>query len=92
MAQNPLTVLYSYGFLMATALKLYFSSNEAGALNTWFLVFAIAHIRGGEDLGRHWYEDGKMLESEILYLTSLLRLNILSERNTLSLTSLCHGR
>jgi oligopeptidase B len=25
-------------------------------------VFAIAHIRGGEDLGRQWYEDGKLLK------------------------------
>jgi oligopeptidase B len=28
--------------------------------------FAIAHIRGGEDLGRQWYEDGKLLKRKIL--------------------------
>ena len=25
------------------------------------VVFAVAHIRGGGELGRHWYEDGKLL-------------------------------
>jgi oligopeptidase B len=27
-------------------------------------IFAIAHIRGGEDLGRQWYEDGKLLNKK----------------------------
>jgi oligopeptidase B len=26
------------------------------------VVFAIAHVRGGGELGRHWYEDGKLLQ------------------------------
>ena len=25
-------------------------------------IFAIAHIRGGSEMGRQWYEDGKMLK------------------------------
>jgi protease II len=39
-------------------------------------VFAIAHIRGGEDLGRQWYEDGKLLKRKILYgFHRLLKVN-----------------
>jgi oligopeptidase B len=37
-----------------------FSSIRLSLLERGF-VFAIAHIRGGGELGRHWYEDGKLL-------------------------------
>ena len=47
----------SYGITMDT----YFSSTRLSLLDRGF-VFAIAHIRGGEDLGRQWYEDGKLLK------------------------------
>ncbi len=56
--QNPL-LLYSYGSY-GYSMDAYFSSNRLSLLDRGF-VFAIAHIRGGEDLGRHWYEQGKML-------------------------------
>ena len=40
-----------------------FSSPRISLLDRGF-VFAIAHIRGGEELGRVWYEDGKLLKKK----------------------------
>lgn len=56
---NPL-LLYAYGSY-GFSTDAYFSSTRLSLLDRGF-VFAIAHIRGGEDLGRHWYEDGKLLQ------------------------------
>jgi oligopeptidase B len=47
----------SYGYSMDAT----FSSTRLSLLDRGF-IFAIAHIRGGEDLGRDWYEDGKLLK------------------------------
>lgn len=41
----------------------YFSSTRLSLLDRGF-IYAIAHIRGGEDLGRHWYEDGKLMKKK----------------------------
>ena len=59
--ENPL-LLYAYGSY-GFSMDAYFSSTRLSLLDRGF-VFAIAHIRGGEDLGRHWYEDGKMLKKK----------------------------
>src|SRR5690606_23972305 len=56
---NPL-LLYAYGSY-GYSMDPNFSSSRLSLLDRGF-VFAIAHIRGGEDLGRIWYEDGKMLK------------------------------
>ena len=37
-----------------------FSDDRGCSLLDRGFVFAIAHIRGGGELGRHWYEDGKL--------------------------------
>ncbi len=58
---NPL-LLYAYGSYGIT-MEPYFSSTRLSILDRGF-VFAIAHIRGGEDLGRQWYEDGKLLKKK----------------------------
>jgi oligopeptidase B len=59
--KNPV-LLYAYGSY-GYSMDPYFSSNRLSLLQRGF-VFAIAHIRGGEDLGRAWYEDGKLLKKK----------------------------
>jgi oligopeptidase B len=56
--QAPL-VLYGYGSY-EHSVDPYFSVARLSLLDRG-VVFAIAHIRGGGEMGRRWYEDGKML-------------------------------
>ena len=58
---NPL-LLYGYGSYGAS-MDPYFSSQRLSLLDRGF-IFAIAHIRGGEELGRTWYEQGKLLNKK----------------------------
>lgn len=59
--KNPL-LLYAYGSYGAT-MDCYFSTVRLSLLDRGF-IYAIAHIRGGEDLGRDWYENGKLLKKK----------------------------
>lgn len=45
----------------------YFSSVRLSLLDRGF-VYAIAHIRGGEELGRAWYENGKLLKKKNTFI------------------------
>lgn len=62
---NP-TLLYGYGSYGITVDPM-FSSFRLSLINRGF-VFVIAHIRGGQDLGRSWYENGKMLYKKNTFL------------------------
>jgi oligopeptidase B len=55
--ENPL-LLYAYGSY-GSSMDPWFSSTRLSLLDRGF-AWAIAHIRGGEEMGREWYEDGKM--------------------------------
>lgn len=60
-AETPL-LLYGYGSYGHTV-DASFSNVRLSILDRGF-IYAIAHIRGGEYLGRDWYENGKMLQKK----------------------------
>ncbi len=54
--------LYQYGYgAYGISIDPRFSSPRISLLDRGF-VYAIAHVRGGQELGRQWYEDGKLLK------------------------------
>ncbi len=56
--KRPL-LLYAYGSYGATT-EPTFSSVRFSLIDR-DITYAIAHIRGGEEMGRQWYDDGKMM-------------------------------
>jgi oligopeptidase B len=59
--RTPL-LLYAYGSYGST-IDPYFSSVRLSLLDRGF-IYAIAHVRGGEYLGRAWYDNGKLLSKK----------------------------
>lgn len=83
-ADTPL-LLYGYGSYGHTV-DPYFSASRLSLLDRGF-IFAIAHIRGSQMMGREWYEDGKMLNKINTFndfidcAEHLIQLNYTSEKH-----------
>jgi oligopeptidase B len=61
-SSNTPLLLYGYGSY-GYSLDPTFSSIRLSLLDRGF-IYVIAHVRGGEDLGRLWYENGKLLKKK----------------------------
>ena len=59
---NSPLLLYAYGSY-GNSMDVSFNSSRLSILNRGF-AYAIAHVRGGDDLGRQWYEDGKLMKKK----------------------------
>ena len=75
--QVPISLVYRRGLVTdgSNPLLLYGYGSYGSSTDPWFnpevislldrgFVYAIAHVRGGQELGRWWYEDGKLLRKK----------------------------
>jgi oligopeptidase B len=73
----PISIVYKRGFEKnaAAPLLLYAYGSYGSSMDASFRIdrlslldrgfaYAIAHVRGGQELGRRWYEDGKLLKKK----------------------------
>ena len=77
-SKTPL-LLYGYGSYGST-IDPSFSSNILSLVDRDF-IYAIAHIRGSEYLGRDWYDDGKMLNKKNTFFDFIDVSNYLINKN-----------
>ncbi|GLR16396.1 S9 family peptidase [Portibacter lacus] len=82
---SPL-LLYAYGSY-GHSMDPYFSSVRLSLLDRGF-VYAIAHIRGGEEMGRNWYDDGKLLNKKNTFTDFIACGQFLTERKYCSVDKL----
>ena len=84
--QNP-CLLYGYGSY-GHSIDPYFSIPRISLLDRGF-VFAIAHIRGGQELGRNWYEQGKLMHKKNTFADFVACGKAMVERNYVAPDKLC---
>lgn len=83
---SPL-LLYGYGSYGAS-MSPYFQSAVLSLLDRGF-IYAIAHIRGGQELGRTWYEHGKLLRKKNTFTDFIDCAEYLIQENYTSAERLC---
>ncbi|HEY9258353.1 S9 family peptidase [Chitinophaga sp.] len=76
--KSPL-LLYGYGSY-GHSMDATFDSDLLSLLDRGF-AFAIAHIRGGQEMGRQWYEDGKMFKKKNTFTDFIACANYLIQQH-----------
>lgn len=86
---NP-AIITGYG-AYGSSFDPYFSSNRLSILDRGF-IYAIAHIRGGSEMGRYWYDDGKVLNKKNTFTDFIASSQyLISENYTSSRHLYCEG-
>ena len=75
---NPL-YLYGYG-AYGSSMDPYFSYSRVSLLKRGF-IFAMAHVRGGSEMGKKWYDDGKLLNKKNTFKDFIACAEKLIEKN-----------
>ncbi|KAH6771058.1 Prolyl oligopeptidase family protein, partial [Perilla frutescens var. hirtella] len=83
---DPL-LLYGYGSY-EICVDPYFKASRLSLLDRGF-IFAVAHIRGGGEMGRPWYEDGKLLKKKNTFTDFIACAEYLIEKKYSSKEKLC---
>jgi oligopeptidase B len=76
--RNPL-LLYGYGSY-GINMEASFSSVRLSLIDRGF-IYAIAHIRGGQEMGREWYDNGKLLKKKNTFTDFISCAEYLIDRN-----------
>jgi len=77
--ENTPTLLYSYGSY-GSSTDPWFRSPNLSLLNRGF-IYALAHVRGGQEMGRQWYENGKMFKKKNTFTDFVDCANYLIDNN-----------
>ncbi|HER41263.1 MAG TPA: S9 family peptidase, partial [Salinimicrobium catena] len=72
-------LLYAYGSYGSSS-DPWFRSDRLSLLDRGF-IFAIAHIRGGQEMGRQWYDEGKMFKKKNTFTDFIDSAEFLIENN-----------
>ncbi|KAL7090718.1 hypothetical protein ACP275_12G058800 [Erythranthe tilingii] len=83
---DPL-LLYGYGSY-EVCIDPYFKASRLSLLDRGF-IFAVAHVRGGGEMGRPWYEDGKLLKKKNTFTDFIACAEYLIEKKYCSKEKLC---
>ncbi|GAB2242955.1 hypothetical protein Droror1_Dr00019730 [Drosera rotundifolia] len=87
---DPL-LLYGYGSYEA-CIDPYFKDTRLSLLDPGF-IYTIAHIRGGGEMGREWYENGKYQKKKNTFTDFISAAEYLIEKKYCTKEKLCiHGR